>query len=57
MATAPAAAIGESTDSSYVNVDAQQPDNVDGAPGTLEGYAWSRKRGYFLLPPDAMEDS
>ena len=56
MATAPAAAMGESADSSYVNVDAQQPGNVDGAPGTLEGYAWSRRRGYFMLPPDAMED-
>ena len=52
MATAGAAAMGESNDSSYDNVDAQQPDNVEAAPGTLEGYAWS-KRGYFVFPPDA----
>ena len=56
MATATAAAMGESTDSFYVNVDAQQADNAEGAPGTLEGYAWSKTRGYFLLSPDAMED-
>ena len=55
MATAAAAAMGESTDSSYVNVEAQQrPDNEEVAP--LEGYAWSKRRGYFELPPDAMED-
>ena len=54
MATEGSAAMGESTDSSYVNVDAQQrPDNVEGAP--VEGYVWSKRRVYFDLPPDAFK--
>ena len=71
--------MGESTDSSYVNAEAQQTDNIDGPPNgqgpagaqgdpnsqggraqgatnMLPGYASNRRRGYFLLPPDAAED-
>ena len=51
MATEGSAAMGESTDSSYVNVDAPPPDNVEGAP--IAGNGWSKKRGYFVLPHGA----
>ena len=55
MAAEGSAGMVESTDSSYVNVDAQQrPDNVEGAP--IAGNAWSKRRGYFVLPHDAHVD-
>ena len=51
----------ESTDSSFVNV-AQTPGTVfGGAPAAapappLTGYAWNRRKGYFLLPDNVVED-
>ena len=52
--------LGESIGSLHINVD--QPDNEADPPaqgnaaGGLSGYAWTRRRGYFVLPPDAVED-
>ena len=52
--------LGESTGSSYINVD--QPGNEanaqaqGNAAGGISGYAWSERRGYVILPEDAVED-
>ena len=56
MATEDSAAMGETSGSSYVNVEeVPQPGNVESAP--IAGSGWSKKRGYFVLPPDAQISS
>ena len=45
MATAASAAMGESTDSSYIDEEQQPSDNVETAANALDGYARSRKKG------------
>ena len=45
----------ESLSSSWEQPNAPaQPDNV--AENPLSGYAWTKKRGYFMLPLDAQEE-
>ena len=44
--------VGESTDSSYVNVDQQEQPIVT----PVSGYAWNKRKGYFLLPESCYED-
>ena len=54
-----ASGLGESTDSSFVNV-AQPSGNVPGAAAAaaqpVTGYAWIKRKGYFTLPDNVVED-
>ena len=44
--------VGESTDSSYVNVEQQEQPTIT----PVSGYAWNKRKGYFLLPESCYED-